>query len=163
MKRRKTTTILLLLLLTLCSFQLSGQSVFIKQSDGKLNSIKMEYVSSIYFPFDAYNKVYVCFIDNSRLMYLSPEVIWFEGGFTSNKEIKSDSNNDIMDYYNGKLVIRRNNLSEKDNVYIYDISGRMQKFIVFDNEGLQTEIDLSFLPRGIYIVKTGKFVKKIII
>ncbi len=68
---------------------------------------------------------------------------------TDQKRLKNEA--ETPDIYNGHVVF--NNLAEGCHVYVYDITGKLLYVNAADQSG-RIDVNLTFLPHGIYIIKS---------
>ena len=107
---------------------------------------------------------------NLLIMDVDAYTTWQEEYFSPSTSIESTDNNDFKIYPNpvtNSLQLIINNVKLGDNVQIIDITGKVikqikKKNLLADRQGSELKIQTDDLQNGVYFVRIGNTIKKII-
>jgi hypothetical protein len=143
------------------AFATGNDFLLVHQSDGKVSSIIIDSLQKITFTGDSI--VILRIDDNSlKLPWAAVSKFTFDDEDVNHTGIANvDSATDGMIYYNrtsGSIIV--SSTTPIGEVRVYNLQGALVKRDTVQSS--QAEIPVSSLPDGIYIVKTGSGVKKVV-
>jgi hypothetical protein len=143
-----------MLLLTVSSTLLADDYAFLSivQNDGQTN-VNISNIKKI--TFDETNMIIVLNDGNEQKMPLNGlSKMFFSAGATGITTTNADSNKFLLK--DGTLIVQA---AKGDQVVVYDMNGRAVRTVTMTGE--KAEVELKGLSKGVYVVKAGQAVQKV--